>query len=188
MLAFWTFLISISWNQIVAFIAVATFVAGALYKAKPLVTLTCRAGRALLTLQDTLDAIEHELKPNSGSSLRDAVNRIENSLGRQQVMIRAIVDNQDIPILELLADGRAVWASPAMLSLLDLAEGQVVDYGWTSVVDQSQRQQLIGEVTLAATQEREFSFVTHIRSQPVSLRGQPAKAGSRVQGFICVII
>lgn len=30
-----------------------------------------------------LDWIEHELKPNSGSSLRDAVNRIEEELGTQ---------------------------------------------------------------------------------------------------------
>lgn len=40
-----------------------------------------RAGYAARPgVMERLERIEHELKPNSGSSLRDAVNRIENNV------------------------------------------------------------------------------------------------------------
>lgn len=44
--------------------------------------------RAARRIESTFDLVEHELKPNSGSSLRDAVDRIEikadNAVGRAE--------------------------------------------------------------------------------------------------------
>ncbi|MBL8926316.1 MAG: hypothetical protein JNM77_08755 [Pseudonocardia sp.] len=61
-----------------------------------------------------IEAIEHEVKPNSGASMRDAVNRIETTVAdlaeRQKAAeVRDIEHSQRLRVLEDRTDHRRWW-------------------------------------------------------------------------------
>lgn len=105
-----------------------------------------------------LREIYQEVVPNGGTSLRDAINRIE---GRQVVADQrhqAVVSLTDIAMFESDAGGRCVWANRAYLRMVDKSLNDIQGNGWVNIVHPMDRDRVFEEWQKAVVQNREFGM------------------------------
>lgn len=81
-----------------------------------------------------IEKLAQELIPNGGTSLRDAIDRIETTVTFLNERQKALI--QDIPygIIEYDATGKLVWANRTYLRRLDISLEQVLGNGWINLV------------------------------------------------------
>jgi PAS domain S-box-containing protein len=101
-----------------------------------------------------LDRVLHELQPNSGGSLRDAVTRIDHRVGSLQAKQRALDD--DRLYFESDAAGAWEWVSQATARALGRATGSLIGYGWINAVAPDERAAVRAEIQLALDERREL--------------------------------
>ncbi len=81
----------------------------------------------------------NELKPNGGSSLRDAIDRIELSLERHNLKMLSLQDFQDLCLYECAPDGSCTYASKALCELFGLSHNDMLGNGWLGGIDEKYR-------------------------------------------------
>lgn len=118
-----------------------------------------RAGNGLLLIggfDARFAAIEHELKPNSGSSLRDSINRIETGVRVTSAIVRAFQDSQEQGMFEAGADGRLLWANQTLLRWARRAGKELQGWGWTDTIAADQREHIRDNWERCVAERREF--------------------------------
>lgn len=107
------------------------------------------AYRKAVIVSRKLTAIHSELVPNGGSSLRDAINRIEAlqmtslSLTGKAYWISS-------------TDGRCTFASVRLASIMGITPDQVIGWGWVSAVASEHREPCRKEWDASVRDLREF--------------------------------
>lgn len=110
-------------------------------------------------LYKTLNYIMAELKPNSGSSLRDAINRIENKVATIDLAQKAYMDvDSPIPIFQTDFEGNLVWVNKAYLKLVSRPMNEVLGTGWELIIPQEERSRIREEWYRAIKEHRVFEY------------------------------
>lgn len=114
----------------------------------------------LKTKQDSLatklDFIISQLSPNGGSSLRDAVTRLEKHQRIAESKMAQYLDTKDAAIFETNELGLYTWVSRSYESLVGRPKSDLLNYGWTVVIVAEDLDSVRHEWSLAIQQKRIF--------------------------------
>lgn len=100
-----------------------------------------------------------DMKPNGGSSLRDAIDRIDRATSMSKERTHALVAALDLPVWESDDRGNCVWASPKLCDLWGLTQDEMKGYGWITGVAEKDREVVRTEWDRAVREKRRFSMV-----------------------------
>lgn len=108
------------------------------------------------TISKKIDLILNELGTNGGTSLRDAINRMEAEQTRTTGLVMGLVDSDKRPMFESDAAGAYIWVNLAYLSLTGRDRAAVMNAGWINVVHPDDRNDIWGKWNAAVAQKRAF--------------------------------
>jgi hypothetical protein len=95
-----------------------------------------------LDLIPELKKVTAEFKPNGGNSLRDVMNRMENSLNHTEQKIRIISSCLGMAYFEANSKGEYTLVSKKWMEVTDFTFEQAVGSGWLSIVDKDMRKEM----------------------------------------------
>lgn len=143
----------------------------------------------LVGLRQLLD----EVRPNGGSSLRDAINRIEHRQIRLDERAKAMMHEEDKAMFESDAEGNTVWVNRKYQRLVGRTLEDLKGHGWVNTIHPEDREHVNEEWYRAVEEERTFvsnfrvvdpeGNVTHVNCISYVLRGPDGKP----LGFLGVI-
>jgi len=107
------------------------------------------AGRAMRKNYNAINAVLDELRPNGGSSLRDAINRIESFQISALTLTGKAYWISD-------PDGKCSYASPQLATMQGVHPEQVLGWGWVSQIAPQDREQVRLRWDSAVKDQREF--------------------------------
>jgi PAS domain-containing protein len=131
-----------------------------------------------LDLIPELKKVTAEFRPNGGNSLRDVMNRMENSLNHTEQKIRIISSCLGMAYFEANSKGEYTFVSKKWMDVTDFTFEQAVGSGWLSIVDKDMRKEMKEEWLSCIDQKREFHFNTTLNTEdckPVSIVAWPIK-------------
>lgn len=158
------------------------------------------AAKKLGQIYEGMQRVQYEFKPNGGSSLRDAINRLELGLGEirhaQQVgqeRLKAIVADNANGYFETDKDGQWFWANHTALSLTKRPMCDLIGNGWINAVIEGDRADVYERYSSAIQQERDFESVVFFQSGengaiPMFIRTHPLRDKSNtISGYFGII-
>jgi PAS domain-containing protein len=107
-------------------------------------------------LAEKLDFIVSQLSPNGGSSLRDAVNRLEKHQRISESKMAQYLDTKDAAIFETDANGLYTWVSKSYEKLVGRPKIELINWGWTVPILGADLESIRYEWDLAVKQKRIF--------------------------------
>lgn len=113
-------------------------------------------------LHADIKAIKDQVYPNGGSSLRDVVNRIEDSLHVEREIRRATIQHMNLPMWEADADGRIEWCNLAFAKLLGVSTEDLKDYGWLSMVAADDLARVKHEIMQSGSHDHHVDYRVHV--------------------------
>lgn len=108
---------------------------------------------------DVITKLECEFKPNGGSSIKDALNRIEEKLLKLEFMKLSYLDIVDKPVFITNRFGKYVWVNKAYSRLVGKPSNELVGSGWENVIHIDDRQRVKEEWYTACFELRPFHSV-----------------------------
>lgn len=108
------------------------------------------------TLYSDFDALKAEFKPNHGSSLRDAIDRIDRRLHFLDQQTRVLLADDTRPIFISDSKGEYIWCNKAYLHLTGRTMEDVLGYGWKNCIPNNERANVIAEWQAALSEKRDF--------------------------------
>lgn len=134
-------------------------VAGTLYGfyrfvIKPMIKLFLKFKQTLVLIEK----MHEEFKPNGGSSLRDAINRIETKLLIEQNARRAMSMGMDVGMFESDGQGMCTWVNQYYTNLSGLTIDEAKNFGWVTGIYEEDRERVVEEWTAAVKQKRIFKL------------------------------
>lgn len=90
-------------------------------------------------LNEKIDAILDELKPNGGNSIKDTITRIDKQVEFFGSFRRAQLNTSPNALLETDAKGRVLWVNPAMIRLTGRPAAELLGSGWVNIIAPSVR-------------------------------------------------
>ena len=132
--------------------------------------------------------IDEHLKPNGGSSVRDALDRIENKLKKVEATQRAMLDLQEESSGHFLAcsEGNIFWVSDIFCQILETSREQCLGAKWlTSIIDADQAfVHQHWDLKLDTRKPADITFST-IKGRSVRLRAVPIiDSEDKLLGFV----
>lgn len=112
---------------------------------------------------DTIVRDGQELHPNAGSSLRDAVNRIEGGMAMHSAQLQASFEAGGVQTFE--ADKAGMWtgAHGVFASDVGLALDEMNGTGWVNALTEGTRAAALSEWQSAVTTGRDIRFDVDLR-------------------------
>lgn len=149
-------------------------------------------------LKDAVTAILSELRPNGGTTIKDAISRIE---GRQvahderQLMseqrYRALLSTFDKGTFEVDAAGDINWVSPSFCRICGKIPTDLLGSGWINAVHTDDKLMVRGEWNRAISNHRDLdiSFLTNT-TPPITVTMRTTKLlhDNEVLGYMGVLI
>jgi PAS domain S-box-containing protein len=136
------------------------------------------------------DKVVSELTPNGGSSIKDAIGRIET---RQliEVQVRKALSNDSLSgVWEMDAEGKMTYANRTYQRIVGSSYEDLDGWGWTNSIHKDDRTTVVNEVRTALEQHRELNVQFRVvkfteETVLVCMVGHPLKdrAGS-LKGFV----
>jgi len=107
---------------------------------------------------EILEKMQEEFKPNGGSSLRDAINRIETKLLIEQQARRAMTMAMDVGIFETDGQGMCTWINQYYSDLTGLTNEEAKNLGWVTGIFEDDRERVVEEWESAVKHKRSFKL------------------------------
>jgi len=114
--------------------------------------------KQMVELPGKVDKIVKEVSPNSGTSMKDVVNRIEFRQILHEQKAHAYVSHSPVAFYETDLDGDCVWANKAYLRLLERSEDEVTGKGWISGIHPEDKADVTTAWESAIADKREYAF------------------------------
>ena len=114
-------------------------------------------------LGEKLDFVVDQLKPNSGSSLRDAINRLEVNQRIHEAKMSHYLDSQNAIMFETSAEGLYTWVSKGYEDLTGRPAADLRNWGWTLSISAEDLSIVRSEWYVAMEQKRIFEKTYSIR-------------------------
>lgn len=115
-------------------------------------------------LSSKIDFIVDQLKPNSGSSLVDSVNRLEVSQLIYDSKMSHYLDSQRAIMFETSAEGLYTWVSKGYEELTGRSMSELRNWGWTLSVSAEDLAIVRSEWYLAIEQKRVFEKTYRVKN------------------------
>lgn len=119
---------------------------------------------ALDSLNKKLEAVLYELRPNSGSSIKDTIDRIDIHLSVNVQRQRAMMANLADAVLETDGEGNCLWANSTYLRMVGRSLEEVQGKGWVNNILSAEREKVMEEWNTALSESREFEFEYTVHS------------------------
>jgi PAS domain-containing protein len=116
----------------------------------------------VLGVANKINYISEQLASNGGTSLRDAINRIESRQVQTEQRERAFLRTHPNIICELDSSLELVWANKTFLDTLDVDSDTVVGYGWHNVICENDRERVMEQFELARQAVRDMNTTTQM--------------------------
>jgi PAS domain-containing protein len=116
-----------------------------------------------IKINDKIDFIVDQLKPNSGTSLRDAVNRLEKNQLIHEAKMSHYLDSQNAVMFETSAEGLYTWVSKGYEDLTGRHSGELRNWGWTLSIAAQDVALVRSEWYMAIEQKRIFEKVYNVK-------------------------
>jgi len=134
-------------------------------------------------MTENISHIKNELMTNGGSSIKDAINRIE----KRQIMIdkrsKAVFYKVDSPIFEVDENGNLLWANKKFNDIRGNKNLKGID--WVVLIDEPQREYFLRELESCSEKIRELSFETiSTEGENIKFSGFPYRDNNRNFGFL----
>jgi len=140
---------------------------------------------------EKLNLLLSEVRPNGGSSLRDAVNRIEERQIRLDERSKAVLHESVDAIFESDSEGRMLWANHAYLRMVGRSMEEIRGFGWINSIHFDDREAVEDHWTQAVEQERpidmKFRVVTP-QGEITLVRAASYKMHSEKKGFVGFVV
>ena len=132
---------------------------------------------------ENISHIKSELMTNGGSSIKDAINRIE----KRQIMIdkrsKAVFYKVESPIFEVDEKGNLLWANKLFHDNMGTKNLKGLD--WVTFIDEPQREYFLRELESCSEKLRELSFETvSTEGETIKFSGFPYRDNNRNFGFL----
>jgi PAS domain-containing protein len=130
-----------------------------------------------------------EVKPNGGSSLRDAVTGIDNKVESINARVHHQDETSPIAIFRLDEHGMLVFANCAFRSLVNAEENELVFNKYLALIESTDRARMIAEIRDAVNLKIPLDTTVRFRisahdSVAVRLRATPdVRSGGSLKGF-----
>lgn len=109
-------------------------------------------------MPETIKRIESETRTNGGSSLRDAINRIEKrQLIQEQRTVYLLELSGEIAIFEADPHGNVIRANSYFASLVNKSHDELHGNSWVNNILNEDRDRVFKEFSLAINQKRNFA-------------------------------
>jgi len=135
--------------------AAATAAAVTLWKSA--VVPTYRFARDFAAVFESLDVIKKQLVPNGGSSLRDAIDRIENRISMTEQRAKLLCMDAPVAIFEADASGNFIHVNRTMTRWTGRNTEDFKGTGWINTIPHPDRFEVFEEWTKAVAQNREYN-------------------------------
>lgn len=152
-----------------------------------------RVQESLDELQDQLGFVLSELKPNGGSSIKDAIERIEDCVGLTNEVLHARMLDSDQMIFRTDEEGRIRWVNRTFARTVQRLPAELHNHGWYNIIAEPQRDRCVERWTDAVKEKRELEMTMDFKTPdgatfPVLLRTyHMSKKGGRSFGYLATI-
>lgn len=117
---------------------------------------TLKYATTLAKVLANLEDIKQQLKPNGGSSLRDAIDRIETRIILAEQRAKFICMDGPIAVFETDGAGNFIHTNRTLTRWTGRAPDDFLGAGWVNAVIKTDRSRVFTEWHSAVTQKREF--------------------------------
>lgn len=112
-----------------------------------------------------------EFRPNGGSSMKDALNRLEQRQVLNQSMFKMLIKWNGVAFFESNAKGECVWVSPKLADFAGISEEKFLGNGWINGVYHEDRDRVWEEWQDAIAQKRDFSLTYRLNEiSPIEIK------------------
>jgi PAS domain S-box-containing protein len=150
------------WKELFAALsAFCIFMVGFLKVVKGIYRSASSANKSIsefLDLIPELKRVTAEFKPNGGKSLKDVMNRMENSLNHTEQKIRLITSCLGMAYFEADNEGEYTFVSKKWIDVTGFTLDQAIGNGWIGTVQKEIRKEIKEEWESCIDQKREFHF------------------------------
>lgn len=112
----------------------------------------------LVEMDSSIKFLMAELSPNGGSSVRDAISRIEIRLALTSGRVKAQMNDSSIPVFETDKDGKCTYANRAFLLRVQRGFSEIEGTGWVNVIHHSNKIEVMREWNKARKGSRNFEM------------------------------
>jgi PAS domain S-box-containing protein len=139
-------------------------------------------------IQQKLDSLVAELRPNGGKSLRDLVEKINENTTYNREYVRASLDNDFQMIYETDSIGEYVWVNNTYGRYTGKQEHDLMGYGWINTVCSEDRQRVRTEWESCIEEHRDFNLDYSVIAMDgnkinVTSQARPIKITGAIKGY-----
>jgi len=160
------------------------------------------AAKKLGKIYEAVERLQSEFKPNGGSTLKDAIVRLESAITEirftqqiSQARIKAIIADHACGYFEADKEGRWYWANRTTISLIGRPLGDLLGNGWINAVVQGDQDDVFARYRAAIEQSRDFECTVAFYADesqksviPVLVHAHPLRnEKNEVSGYFGVI-
>lgn len=109
-------------------------------------------------LNDKLDILIKEFKPNGGSSLKDQINRLENAMSLSEAQRLLLLNNVNNGVWASDVNGNCIWANEPLIKSVQGTVDDFVGTNWENIIYPPDRQKVSDEWMRAIRQKRDFNL------------------------------
>jgi len=159
--------VAIFWKPIVAGIRImiTTF--------KNLKTFSTNINKTITQVEELYPLVlklNEDLKPNGGSSLRDAIDRIDRRVALSEQRSRYFAEHPGEISFETDADGNTIWVSKGWQETYGLSSDDAIGRGWINGVYIDDREDVVKEWYNAVKDKRRFEMTYRVnRDHPMTV-------------------
>lgn len=112
----------------------------------------------LNSMNKSIQCIERELATNDGKSLKDAINRIENTVNFAHERQRALLESSNTCTFETDNKGECVYANRAYLVMVQRPFSEIKGTGWVNILQEGNKLLVKHEWDKAVLEDRNFEM------------------------------
>lgn len=105
-----------------------------------------------------LKTLLSEIRPNGGSSLRDAINRIEHRQIRLDERAKAMMHEEDKAMFETDQEGNCIWVNRKYMALTGRTMEDLAGHGWVNAIHPEDRDRVSKEWYRAVKENRTYAM------------------------------
>lgn len=139
-------------------------------------------------IQQKLDSLVAELRPNGGKSLRDIVEKINENTTYNREYVRASLDNDYQMIFETDSVGEYLWVNDTYSRYTGKQDHDLIGYGWINTVCSADRIRIRDEWESCIEEHRDFNAEYEINTMDgnklkVMSTARPIKVTGNIKGY-----
>jgi len=141
-------------------------------------------------MSNTWETMAAEFRPNGGSSMKDAITRIETRQLIAEQRGKALYNDAIFGIWESDETGKCTYANRTYQRIVGRGFEDLEGWGWTNIISSHDKERVTQDWAQALNQQREFQSEFHVQHPdgkeiPVVSVGHPLKdRAGKLKGYI----